>query len=184
MSKSLRKAAKELLDEGLTKEAALAQLLVDFDRIYNRMEIAKVLRYLPSKEQKRQYGIYNTLMLSLLIIIDLSNLVILNYGGLIWFGLLTYLVISQKTKYYYWISVWGALIIVMGIAMSFYGGVVASWGISSLWFILASTILGGIFIAFGYLFPKYYTPEYDASGNEEFTDAEGNIQLRKKINFG
>jgi len=183
MSKTIKKSAKSLLKSGMTKDDALYKLLEEFKGQYNRIQIAKVLRFLPSKEQQRKFGLYNLLILIILIVIDISYIITLNYTGLVMLGLLTYVVATKNTKYYYWLSVLGALIIVLGIAMSFYGSVVESWGMSALWVVVTSIVIGGIFLAFGYVFPKRFTPNYDDSENEEYTAEDGTIQLRKKIKF-
>lgn len=178
--KKIRELALKGLREGKTKEQVFEELcsLYRDSRIYK--EIAIVIKYIPDKWRVKKYGIYNTLFLILLIIIDLINMVTLNYGGFLWFGTLTYLVAAKQTKYYYWLIVFGGIIFISGIGLSLYG--YFGSGLNILYMLGGSIILALIFVLFGIYMPKYLTSDY--SFIEEITEnSEGNKVRRKRIHY-
>jgi hypothetical protein len=172
---------KDLVKIGLRNGKSKEELYYEIKEVYKNNtkmlnEIATIIKYVPEKSRLKKYGIYNTLFLIFLIIVDIANLITLNYGGFIWFGLITYFVAAKLTKYYYWIMLFGVIIFISGIAISIYTGQ------NVLFLIIGSTIIAAIFIFFGYKMPKLLTPGYYFA-DETIIDSSGNEITQKRINF-
>ncbi|MDR9375031.1 MAG: hypothetical protein RI565_09210 [Schleiferiaceae bacterium] len=106
--KTIRKAARALLREGQSRQAAYEALRKE----YPPREVAGVLDYLPSAAARQKYGPYNNLLLAILM---------LNLGFILWQGwdqwsfslyassvvqlLMINAVARRLTRYYTWVSV-------------------------------------------------------------------------------
>ena len=178
--KKIKENVKNSLKTGKTKEEIYYEITSNYKDYRLQKEIANIIRFTPEKEKIRKYGIYNWLFLSLLIIIDLANILTLNYGGIIWFGALTYLVIAKQTKYYYWFIVFGAIIFISGIALTLYG--YFGNGLNPFSLIGGSALLAAIFISFGILMPRYLTPDYVIK-EEIVIDTDGERRKKKRIKY-
>lgn len=101
--KQIKKRAKELLKTGITKQEAYEQLTDEFK---NGTVTAKVLRRLPSALALKRYGIWNHILLGLLIITALIFFIADPTPGIvIWYGLLIIAVATKSTRFYYWVTI-------------------------------------------------------------------------------
>jgi hypothetical protein len=178
--KKIKELAKTGLDAGKTKEEIYYEINANYKDVRAQKDIANIIRFIPEKWRIKKYGIYNTIFIVLLIIIDIANLITLNYGGIFWFGVLTYLAITRQTKYYYWFILFGVIIFISGIALSLYG--YFGTGQNSLLIMIGSAILGLIFVLIGVYIPRFLTPNYVIA--EEFVvDSNGEKRKRKRIKY-
>lgn len=178
--KKIGETVKHGLKTGKTKEEIYEEITSYYKDYRLQKEIANIIRFTPEKEKIRKYGIYNWLFLILLIVIDLINVLTFNYSGIIWFGALTYLVITTQTKYYYWFIVFGAIIFISGIVLTLYG--YFGNGLNPFSLIGGTAVLATIFISFGILMPKYLTPDYVIK-EEIVIDTDGERRKKKRIKY-
>ncbi len=178
--KKIKDEVKNSLNAGKTKEEIYDEISAKYKDFRVHKDIANIIRFVPEKVKLKKYRIYNLLFLILLIIIDLANAVTLNYWGLIWFGVLTYLVATNQTKHYYWISIFGGIIMISGLALTLYG--YFGNGLNPFTLIVGSAVLGAIFILFGIYMPKFLTPDYTFS-DEIVTDTDGERRKKRTITY-
>ena len=178
--KKIKELATIALNNGKTKEEIYYEIIAKYKDYRAQKDIANIIRYIPEKWRLKKYGFYNVIFLVLLIIIDIANLVSANYGGLFWFGVLTYLIVTRQTKYYYWFILFGVIIFISGIALSLYG--YFGTGQNILLIMGGSAVLGLIFILFGIYMPKFLTPDY-VIVEEVFVDSDGENRKRKRIKY-
>jgi len=105
--KQIRKRAKEILKTGIPKQEAYEQLAEEFQ---NRAATANVIRRLPSALALKKYGIWNHVLLGLLILTaSILLLVKPSFGTALWYGLLIIAVARKTTRFYYWVTIMSAL---------------------------------------------------------------------------
>lgn len=115
--KLIRTEAKALLRTGISRQEAYQQLTEKFKF---RKLIADVLEDLPSKKAKDKYGVWNYVLLALLLVVSvISFLETQSFGSLIWCGVLIYVVARMLTQYYLWITVISALFLISSVVLFF-----------------------------------------------------------------
>ena len=116
--KEIDKEARELLKQGMPKQEAFETLV---DKYKYAKDVADVVKNIPSAERIQKYGVWNTVLLIWLIIIELLVIVTSPSIGILWYGLLIYAVAKKLVKYYGWITllaVLGALGSIATVALS------------------------------------------------------------------
>lgn len=115
--KRIKLRAKEILKTGISKQEAY-ELLVE--ELHNRAVTAKILRRLPSAQALKRYGVWNHILLGLLII-TATMLFLANPtpGIIIWYGLLIIAVARKSTRFYFWVTIMSGLSLVTIIYLIF-----------------------------------------------------------------
>lgn len=177
VDESLMKAkAREILDEGSTKQEAYEQLIMQFG---HPTSVANILKRIPSKEAWGKYGLWNHLLSGLMILLFL--IVFLpdpNIGAFIWYGLPTVAILTKMTRFYFWVAILAFIGTMTAVALSF----------SSSAEIHTETVVGvlvflAILLPAGFLaiwLPKKLTPEPEEE--TEFYENEHG-QPRSRIIF-
>jgi len=179
-----KKKIKESVIAGLNEGKSKDQI---FEEIYStqkdprvQKEIANIVRYVPEKSRLKKYGFLNIIFLVILVLIDISFLLTLNFGGLLWFGAMTYIVFAKQLKHYYWIMILGGCAFIGGLAAGLMGYMGQGQNVTFL--LIGSTIFASIFIAFGIYMPKLLTPEYEIIDETVVTE-NGESLKRKRIRY-
>jgi len=122
----IRREAKKLLKTGISRQETYEQLTQKFK--YRKL-IADVLEDLPSKKAKAKYGVWNYILLALLIVVSvISYFELQSFGSLIYCGILIYVVAKMLTQYYLWITVLSALFLISSVVLFFLEeNVVINW---------------------------------------------------------
>jgi ABC-type transport system involved in multi-copper enzyme maturation permease subunit len=114
--KQLKRKARELLDQGITKQEAYEQLILEFG---HPTTTAGILKRIPSKQAWSKYGVLNHLLSGLMILLFL--IVFLPdpaIGTFIWYGLPTIAILLRKTKFYFWVAILAFIGTIGGVAIS------------------------------------------------------------------
>jgi|SRR5690554_2617160 len=178
--RKIKELAISGLNDGKTKEELYYEITSVYKDIRVQRDIANIIRFIPEKTRLKKYGIYNTMVIVLLIVIDLINLLVLNYGGLLWFGVLTYFAFTRKTNYYYWFAIIGLFIILAGLFVGLND--YSTTGQLSVFLIIGSAIMGLMFISVGIYLPKLLTPNYELA-EENIIDSNGEKRKVKRIKY-
>jgi hypothetical protein len=113
--KEIRKEARQLLKQGTSKQETF-ELLVDKHK-YTK-EIADILKNIPSAIAIAKYGIWNHVLLAILILTTIIFfLVAPSIGTLLWYGLLIYGVATKRINYYMWVTVMSSFALVVFIVI-------------------------------------------------------------------
>ena len=98
--KQIAEEARQLLKQGEKTKQDVFEILVDKYK-YSK-DVADILKYIPTTQAVKKYGIWNSILLIILILTAISALITLPTVGMIWYILLIYVVASKKTQYYMW----------------------------------------------------------------------------------
>ncbi len=110
----ISKAAKQLIKQGASRQRAFDILVEKYK--YTR-DVSEVIKHLPSSEAIKKYGLWNYVLLGILILITgLFMLAYFSPGYLLWNGLLMYVVARMLVKYYILVSVLSGIGILGSIA--------------------------------------------------------------------
>ncbi len=173
--KEIGREARKLLKQGITKQEVFVELV---DKYKYSKDVAEVLKGIPSQVRIKKYGGWNTLLLSLLIIIELIILLSLKPSvSLLWYGLLIYAVATKKIKYYGWIT----FLAILGALASLIGIFFATGVIS-----LISLILFVVFFLPSCILPIWLEKRLcppPTERKELYTNAEGEQRLRIVYEF-
>ena len=123
---AMRNEARQLLKEGTSKQETFEVLKEKYNVV---KDLAEMLKTLPSKQAIDKYGKWNNVLLALLV---LTTAIFLwttpSPGILIWYGILIYAVAKRLVKYYVWLTVFSAILIISLIAVVFTNDTAAtSW---------------------------------------------------------
>ena len=125
-----KREVKKLLKSGMSKEDIYYELI---DKYKNPIEtrgiaytkrihrdIANVIRYIPSNERLKKYGLFNNIFLIPLLLWGAWYLLLGDFSRLFWPGIFAFIVGFKHTKYYFVFVATGILVICQGFAMSLY----------------------------------------------------------------
>lgn len=112
--KIIRKEAKTLLNQGITKQETF-ELLVDKYKFSH--EIASVLNNIPSAKAIAKYGIWNNILLALLILTSIIYFINSAFMPIIYNGFLAYGVISKRVNFYIWITILSSMGLIVLVAI-------------------------------------------------------------------
>lgn len=111
--KEIRKEAKQLLKQGTSKQETF-ELLVDKHKY--TYEIADILESIPSAKAIAKYGIWNHVLLAIIILTTIVFfLTTYSIGTLLWYGLLIYGVATKRINYYMWVTIMSLFALVVFI---------------------------------------------------------------------
>jgi len=186
-----KREVKKLLKSGMSKEDIYYELI---DKYKNPIEtrgiaytkrihrdIANVIRYIPSNERLKKYGLFNNLFLIPLLLWGAWYLLLGDFSRLFWPGIFAFIVGFKHTKYYFVFVATGILVICQGFAMSLYAYQDHFSGSSIFLVLLFYASFGTILIVFGIYMPRLLTPKYTFT-DEIITTSDG--KKKKKISFG
>lgn len=169
--KKISKEAKDLIKQGKSKQEVYDELV---DKYKYRNAIADIVRFTPSLERLKKYSAWNTaflIIVSLLTLLSIFNITL----GIIWFVFIIIIVAMKKYKYYYWITILGAITIMVSFALYFLSGENGESDVD-LATLIGSLIIAIIFILAGTILPKKITPPY-TERKEKFIDKNGKQKL-------
>lgn len=178
--KKIKESVKAGLAEGKSKDQIFEEIYFAQKDPRTQKEIANIVRFVPEKAKLKKYGILNTIFLVLLVLIDIMFLLTLNFGGLLWFGAMTYIVAAKQLKHYYWIMILGGCAFIGGLAAGLMGYMGEGQNVTFI--LIGSVIFAAIFVAFGIYMPKLLTPNYEIV-EETIVDENGESVKRKKIQY-
>ena len=134
-----------------------------------RNTVADVVQNIPSRSLKQKYDVLNILFIVFLSLVTVPYL-LFEPPGALWLIWLIYVVSAREFRFYYWITLLGAIGIIGSIVILlydiFYSGKVPFF---------VPGILAGfslIFLLFGIIMPKLMTPAYSIR-KEFYTNANG-----------
>lgn len=178
--KKFSQLIKEQLKEGKTKNEIYNELKTEAKDVKNQKKIADLVRFSVEDWRMKKYGIYNTLFLIFLIVIELLNILTLNYGGIIWYGFFTYIVAKKFTKHYHWFTFVGIISMFLGVLPVLIN--IENTNIAFLILtIVFSVVIGLIFVLFGVKMPPALTPKYRII-EEIITDSDGKKENLRDLN--
>ena len=172
--RKVRDFTKDLLKKGKSKQDVYEELIKKYD---NRNQVADILRFIPSLERNKKYGIWNTIYL---IYLSVFLLIIIVYPTIFTgvFFVLVLLIAFKKFEYYYWNTIFGAVTLILyyifvAIASTYFknGGLEEELMHA---FVIINTL---IFICAGIFLPKILTPKY-IKKEEKSTDDDGKEIIR------
>jgi len=178
--RKIRELAKREIKAGKSKEAVFMEIYAMYNDFRLHEPIARIIQYIPEPRKLKQYGIYNTLFLLLLIGLFIALIITSNFEGLILIAILTYLVAARKTEYYQWITFVGVIFIISICVLWISGAsnpperALLAYG--------GMLFLSIIFILFGIYIPKLLTPDYKTI-EETITNSEGEQIEQKRLTF-
>lgn len=115
--KEVRKEAKELLKQGISKQQVFERLV---EKHLYSIEIADILSNIPSPKAISKYGVWNNVLLGVIILNALIFFISSPPIGVsLWFGLLIYGVLTKKINYYKWVAILSFLIITIFVVLMF-----------------------------------------------------------------
>jgi len=186
-----KREVKKLLKSGMSKEDIYYELI---DKYKNPIEtrgiaytkrihrdIANVIRYIPSNERLKKYGVFNTLLLIPMLLWASWYLLQGDFSRLFWPGIFSFILGYKHTKYYFVFAATGILLICQGLAMSLYAYQDYFLGLSMTLVLVLCILLGTALIVFGIYMPRLLTPKYTFT-DEIITTSDG--KKKKKISFG
>ncbi len=170
--------AKKMIKEGQNKQEVYNQLV---DEYHERKTIADIIRYIPSPEKLKKYGIWNALFLTF--IIGTTSAVLLTVPSFSLAPLLIFvaLVAFKQFKYYYWSVFFGIVLLIIGTIGNIYNYLEkpSDFQVMPL---IAICLLGVIFIFAGTYLPKKIIPNYREE-KEKYTASNGQTKIRLKHYF-
>ncbi len=98
----IRKGAKILLNQGNTKQETFDLLVEKYNFSH---EIASILNNIPSSKAIEKYGIWNHILLAILLLTSIFFVIYSIYAPLIYYGILIYGVASRRVNFYIWITI-------------------------------------------------------------------------------
>lgn len=116
--KEIDKEARKLLKEGTSKQQVYEMLVSKYN--YAK-DVADVLKGIPSLSRVKKYGLWNDVLLALLLIILLNSILTKVTLSIVWYLLLIYAVSQKLVKYYSWItflSITGAFVFVIMLILT------------------------------------------------------------------
>ena len=117
--KEILKEAIRLLKEGSSKQEVFDALSIKYS---NTKVVADIITYIPSQAAIKKYGIWNYVLLGVLIIIPVIILIgAPPNAALLYFILLIYIVVKRFVRYYSWIAVIAAVFLLSMIGYIFVG---------------------------------------------------------------
>jgi hypothetical protein len=172
--RKVRDFVKDLLKKGKSKQEVYEELIKKYN---NRNQVADILRFIPSIERNKKYGIWNTIYLIYLSIFLLITIVIPTIGTTVFF-LLALLIALKKFEYYYWNTIFGVVTlilyaIIIAIAGTYFKNDGPEERIMHA-FVIFNTL---IFIYAGIFLPKILTPKY-IKNEERYKDDDGKERIR------
>jgi hypothetical protein len=176
--KQLKGKAKELMNQGITKQEAYEQLILKFG---HPTATADLLKRIPSKQAWSKYGIWNHLLSGLMILLFL--VVFLPdpaIGTFIWYGLPTVAILAKKTRFYFWVAILAFIGTIGGVALS-----ISSSDHMQTAGILGILILLALLLPAGFLaiwLPKKLTPEPEEE-TEFYENEHGQQRSRTVFKF-
>ena len=116
----IRKEAKLILAQAVSKQECFELLNKKYKA---RKVIADVIKNLPSSTAIAKYGVWNNILLGLLIVSAIGMLTInFSFHVVMWFSFLIYSVANKLTKHYAWISLLSLIaLIIFSISLSTIG---------------------------------------------------------------
>ena len=172
----VRKEAIKLLKKGTSKQETFDFLV---DKYKFSKEISEVLKNIPSSKAIAKYGIWNNLLIALLILTTIIFLsVSSSIGILLWYGLLIYGVATKRVNYYLWVSVLSTFCLICFIAIFFMNfSEPTNWTITIIMLIL---IIPSCFLPIW--LAKRMCPK-PIESKEEYINSEGQKRLKIVYEF-
>lgn len=113
--RKVRNEAMSMVRQGATRQETFNTLK---EKYKYAKEIAAVVKFIPSKAAKKKYGIWNYILLAMLLaIMTLFMLSSPSIGILIWYGLLIYAVARMLVEYYIYVTVLSIFGLISGVAI-------------------------------------------------------------------
>jgi hypothetical protein len=111
----IAKEARQLIKKGISKQETFETLNAKYN---SAKEVSDILKYIPSFKAVKKYGVWNYLLLCLLL---LSALFFVShkpsFGVFIWYGSLAYIVARMLVKYYVYVAFLSATTVISLIAL-------------------------------------------------------------------
>ncbi|MCL2247003.1 MAG: hypothetical protein FWC10_07825 [Lentimicrobiaceae bacterium] len=177
--KEIRKEAKQLLNQGDKTKQEVFELLVDKYK-YSK-DVAGVLKYIPTKQAVKKYGIWNSILLIFLVITTI--LVFLTMPiQLIWYVPLIYIVASKKLQYYFWVTVLFSLMAI-GFFIVFISTLFTQPFDTTIWIFV---VVSMFFVIPGCILPLWLQKKLcpkPIERREVYVNAEGNKRVQLVYEF-
>jgi len=176
--KEIAKEAQQLLKQGDKTKQEIFDILVDKYK-YSK-DVADILRYIPTKQAIKKYGIWNSILLTVLVLSTALSLITVPTIGIIWYILLIYAVASKKMQYYMWATILYSL-----FAMVFFATILTtkSFDIIFHWIILCLLFF---LVVPGCILPLWLQKKLcpkPIEQKEVYVNAEGNKRMRIVYKF-
>ncbi len=104
-----------MLRQGATRQEVFKILV---EKYKYAKEIATIVKFIPSNAAKKKYGIWNFILLAILLaIITLFMVSSPSIVNLVWYGILIYVVASMLVEYYIYVTVFSVFGLIAGVAI-------------------------------------------------------------------